>query len=196
MSAVARLSFFIIYTSQPATRNEKMEQKIQSLASLGTKNFMVYLDEVSLRNGRISKRIRIDHPQAAAIVPFVSDNEIIMVRQYRYALERETLEIPAGKIDRGESPEECIKRELVEETGFEAQSIEWLYTYAPAIGYSNELIYLYVGRDLKKLEKDIDENEISSIEIFTLKEVLRMIRDHKILDSKTILSLAFISSLI
>ncbi len=173
-----------------------MEQKIQSLASLGTKNFTVYLDEVSLRNGRISKRIRIDHPQAAAIVPFVSDNEIIMVRQYRYALERETLEIPAGKIDRGESPEDCIKRELGEETGFEAQSIEWLYTYAPAIGYSNELIYLYVGRDLKKLEKDIDENEISSIEIFTLKEVLGMIRDHKILDSKTILSLAFISSLI
>jgi len=173
-----------------------MEQKIQSLASLSTKNFTVYLDEVSLRNGRISKRIRIDHPQAAAIVPFVSDNEIIMVRQYRYALERETLEIPAGKIDRGESPEECIKRELVEETGFEAQSIEWLYTYAPAIGYSNELIYLYVGRDLKKLEKDIDENEISSIEIFTLKEVLGMIRDHKILDSKTILSLAFIGSLV
>jgi len=196
MSAVARVSFFIIETSQPATRNAKMEQKIQSLASLGTKNFMVYLDEVSLRNGRISKRIRIDHPQAAAIVPFVSDNEIIMVRQYRYALERETLEIPAGKIDRGESPEECIKRELVEETGFEVQSIEWLYTYAPAIGYSNELIYLYVGRDLKKLEKDIDENEISSIEIFTLKEVLGMIRDHKILDSKTIISLAFISSLI
>ncbi|MBW1716599.1 MAG: NUDIX hydrolase [Deltaproteobacteria bacterium] len=173
-----------------------MERKIQSLASLGTKNFTVYLDEVSLRNGRISKRIRIDHPQAAAIVPFVSDNEIIMVRQHRYALGRETLEIPAGKIDRGESPEECVKRELVEETGFEAQSIEWLYTYAPAIGYSNELIYLYVGRDLKKLEKDIDENEISSIEIFTLKEVLRMIREHKILDSKTILSLAFIGSLI
>ena len=173
-----------------------MEQRIQGLASLDTKNFTVYLDEVSLRNGRISKRIRIDHPQAAAIVPFVSHNEIIMVRQHRYALGRETLEIPAGKIDRGESPEECIKRELVEETGFEAQSIEWLYTYAPAIGYSNELIYLYVGRDLKKLKKDVDENEISSIEVFTLKEVLGMIRDHKILDSKTIISLAFISSLI
>jgi ADP-ribose pyrophosphatase len=173
-----------------------MEQKIRSLASLGTKNFTVYLDEVGLKNGKISKRIRIDHPQAAAIVPFVSDNEIIMVRQYRYALGRETLEIPAGKIDRGERPEECIKRELVEETGFEAQSVEWLYTYAPAIGYSNELIYLYVGRHLKNLGKDVDENEISSIEIFTLKEVLGMIRDHKILDSKTIISLAFIRSLI
>jgi len=173
-----------------------MEQKIQSLASLGTKNFTVYLDEVSLRNGSVSKRICIDHPQAAAIVPFVSENEIILVRQYRYALKRETLEIPAGKIDKGESPEECIKRELVEETGFEVKTIKWLYTYAPAIGYSNEFIHLYSGRDLKKLEKKIDENEISSLEILTLEEVLGMIRDHKIIDGKTIIALAFIRSLI
>lgn len=173
-----------------------MERKIQSLASLGTKNFTVYLDEVSLRNGRISKRICIDHPQAAAIVPFVSDNEIIMVRQYRYALGRETLEIPAGKIDEGESPEECIKRELVEETGFEAKFIKWLYTYAPAVGYSNELIHLYLGRDLKKLEKEIDENEISSLEILTIEDVLGMIRNQKIIDSKTVIALAFIRSLI
>jgi ADP-ribose pyrophosphatase len=110
-----------------------MERKIQSLASLGTKNFTVYLDEVSLKNGRISKRICIDHPQAAAIVPFVSDNEIIMVRQYRYAMRKEMLEIPAGKIDKGESPEECIKRELVEETGFEVNTLKWLYTYAHII---------------------------------------------------------------
>jgi len=173
-----------------------MEQKIQSLASLGIKNFTVYLDEVSLKNGGISKRICIDHPQAAAVVPFVSDNEIIMVRQYRYALRRETLEIPAGKIDKGESPEECIKRELIEETGFEAKFIKWLYTYAPAIGYSNEFIHLYLGRDLKRLEKKIDENEISSLEILTLEEVLGMIRNHKIIDSKTIIALAFIRSLI
>jgi ADP-ribose pyrophosphatase len=173
-----------------------MEQKIQSLASLSTRSFTVYLDEVSLRNGRISRRICVDHPQAAAIVPFVSDNEIIMVRQYRYALRRETLEIPAGKMDKGEGPEECIKRELVEETGFEAKSIKWLYTYAPAIGYSNELIHLYLGRDLKKLEENIDDSEISSLEILPLEEVLGMIRDHKIIDSKTIIALAFIRPLI
>ena len=172
-----------------------MERKIQSLASLGTKNFTVYLDEVSLRNGKISKRICVDHPQAAAIVPFVSDNEIIMVRQYRYALRRETLEIPAGKIDEGESPEECIKRELKEETGFEARFVKWLYTYAPAIGYSNELIHLYVGRDLIKAEEKIDDNEISSLETLPLEEVLGMIRNHKIIDSKTIIALAFIRPL-
>ena len=173
-----------------------MERKIQSLASLGTKNFTVYLDEVSLRDGRISKRICVDHPQAAAIVPFVSDNEIIMVRQYRYALRRETLEIPAGKIDEGESPEECIKRELMEETGFEARFVKWLCTYAPAIGYSNELIHLYVGRDLIKAGEKIDDNEISSLETLPLEEVLGMIRNHKIIDSKTIIALAFIRPLI
>jgi len=181
---------------KPETRNEKMEQKIQSLASLGTKNITVYLDEVSLRDGKISKRICIDHPQAAAIIPFVSDNEVVMVRQYRYALRRETLEIPAGKIDKGESPEECIKRELVEETGFEANTVKWLYTYAPTVGYSNELIHLYLGRDLKRLERNIDENEISSLEILALEEVLEMIKSHKIIDSKTIIALAFIRSLI
>jgi ADP-ribose pyrophosphatase len=173
-----------------------MEQRIQSLAHLGTRNFTVYLDEVSLKDGTITKRICIDHPQAAAIVPLTSDDEVIMVRQYRYALKRETLEIPAGKIDEGESPEECIKRELAEETGFEAKVIEWLYTYAPAVGYSNELIHLYAGRDLEKLGKKINDREISSLEILPLAEVLRMIRNHEIVDSKTIIALAFMRPLI
>ena len=173
-----------------------MEQKIQSLASLGTKSFTAYLDEVSLRNGKISKRIRIDHPQAAAIVPFVSEKEIIMVKQFRYALQRETLEIPAGKIDKDESPEECIKRELIEETGFETKSIKWLYTYAPAIGYSNELIHLYIGKNLEKVETKIDEDEISSLEILTIDEVIGMIRNHKILDSKTLIALSLVRPLI
>ena len=173
-----------------------MEQKIQGLASLGTKNFTVYLDEVSLKDGTISKRICIDHPQAAAIVPLISDDELIMVRQYRYALKRETLEIPAGKIDKGESAEECIKRELAEETGFEAKVIKWLYTYAPAVGYSNELIHLYLGSDLEKLENKVNDTEISSLEILTIDEVLGMIRNHEIVDSKTIIALAFVRSLV
>jgi len=173
-----------------------MEQKIQGLASLGTKNFTVYLDEVSLKDGTISKRICIDHPQAAAIVPLISDDELILVRQYRYALKRETLEIPAGKIDKGESAEECIKRELAEETGFEAKVIKWLYTYAPAVGYSNELIHLYLGSDLEKLENKVNDTEISSLEILTIDEVLGMIRNHEIVDSKTIIALAFVRPLV
>ena len=76
-----------------------MEKKIQTIASLSTHSFSAHLDEVLLRDGKVGKRVKIDHPEAAAVIPFISDHEIIMVRQFRYALGRETLEIPAGKVD-------------------------------------------------------------------------------------------------
>ena len=167
-----------------------MEQKIKTIKSLGTKYFSVNLDEVKKANGRFTKRVFINHPQASAIIPYISDDKIIMVRQYRYALKRETLEIPAGKIDEGESPEQCIKREMIEETGFDAGSIEWMYTYAPAVGYSNELIHIYKGKHLHKVDTTIDSSEISSIEIIGIKEVLEMIKNHTIYDSKTIIAMA------
>ena len=75
-----------------------MEKKISTVASMHTKHFSVHLDEVLLGKGKVSKRIRIDHPEATAVIPFISEDEIMMVRQYRYALGRETLEIPAGKV--------------------------------------------------------------------------------------------------
>lgn len=167
-----------------------MEEKIKTIESFGTKYFSVALDQVRKENGSLTKRVFINHPQASAIIPFLSDDKIIMVRQYRYALKRETLEIPAGKIDRGEGPEECIKREMIEETGFRAGSIEWIYTYAPAVGYSNELIHIYKGNNLKKLDNEIDKNEISSVEIIKIKEALLMIKNHEIYDSKTIIAMA------
>ncbi len=163
---------------------------------MGPENFVVHLDEIRRKDGSIGKRIFVDHPQAAAVIPFVSNDEIIMVRQYRYALGRETLEIPAGKIDKGENPEECIKRELIEETGYDANRINWIFTYAPALGYSNELIHLFTGSDLKRLEQRIDENEISSLEVLKIDEVIEMIRGHEIVDSKTIIALCFTKPLV
>lgn len=167
-----------------------MEKKIQTIATLSTHSFSATLDEVSLRDGRIGKRIKIDHPEATAILPFVSDGTILMVRQYRYALGRETLEIPAGKVDPGESREDCVRRELVEETGYDASRIEWLYTYAPAIGYSNELIHIYAGYDLKKIRKQIDEREISSVETVSLERAKALIMEGEILDGKTLIGLS------
>lgn len=129
------------------------------------------------------------------MVPFLSDREILLVRQYRYALGRETLEIPAGKLDPSEKPEECAGRELLEETGYEAGSLTLLYTYAPAIGYSNELIHIYAGRDLRMLGTAIDQREISSVESFTLEEIISMIREGRIIDGKTLLGLAVLGLL-
>jgi len=148
-----------------------------------------------LRDGSSAKRVRIDHPEAAAVVPFFSDREILLVRQYRYALGRETLEIPAGKLDPSEKPEKCAGRELLEETGYEAGSLTLLYTYAPAIGYSNELIHIYAGRNLRKLQNEIDQREISSVESFTVEEISSMIRRGRIIDGKTLIGLAVLGLL-
>jgi len=148
-----------------------------------------------MRNGQAGKRIRLEHPEAAAVIPYVTDDEIIMVKQYRYALGQETLEIPAGKLDRGESPEECAKRELLEETGYEMDTLDLIYTYAPAIGYSNELIHIYSGRGLRKVEERIDENEIDSIERVSLHKLRDMIKKGLILDGKTLIGLSLTGGL-
>ena len=169
-----------------------MEKKIQTIASLNTHSFSVHLDEVLLKNGRAGKRIRIEHPEAAAIIPFISDREIIMVRQFRYALGRHTLEIPAGKVDPGEGVNACVRRELLEETGYEAEEIRRIYTFAPAIGYSNELIHIYSGHALRKVRTEIDEREISSVERVGLEELRGWIREGRIQDAKTLIGLSML----
>jgi ADP-ribose pyrophosphatase len=167
-----------------------MEKKIRTIASLSTRSFSAYLDEVVLQNNQTGQRIRIDHPEASAIIPFVSDEEILMVRQYRYALGRETLEIPAGKLDPGENPDQCIRRELLEETGYEAGTIRRVYTYAPALGYSNELIHIYSGHQLKKAGSGIDQREIAAVEKIPVEKLKQMIKERMILDGKTLLGLS------
>jgi len=167
-----------------------MEKKIRTINSLNTRSFSAHLDEVVLRNGVRGKRIRIDHPESAAVIPFVSNSEILLVRQFRYALGRETLEIPAGKVDPGETPDECVKRELHEETGYRAGEIKYLYTYAPAIGYSNELIHIYSGHGLKKIDDKIDDREISDVERLSLEQLNALIKKGDILDGKTIIGLS------
>lgn len=112
-----------------------------------------------------------------------------MVRQFRYALGRETLEIPAGKVDKGETPIECARRELLEETSYEPDELNAVYTYAPAIGYSNEIIHIFSAQGLEKTGNVIDEDEISSVEVLRLDEVFGLIEKGLILDSKTLIGL-------
>ena len=166
-----------------------MEKKLHTIGLLNTFHFTAYLDEVVLRTGRTSRRLKIDHPEAIAIVPFIDPDHILMVRQWRYAVGQETLEIPAGKVDRGESIEEAIQRELMEETGHKAKVVEPLITYFPAIAYSNEVIHIFSATELIAQEGGIDEDEISSVEIVSMEDALRMIRDGTIRDGKTILGI-------
>ncbi len=168
-----------------------MEKKIRTIGTLYAPSFSVSLDDVLLQNGAAGRRIKIDHPEAAAIVPFVSEGQILMVRQFRYALGKETLEIPAGKMDPGETSEECARRELLEETGFDAEEIRLVLTYAPAIGYSNELIHIFLGRRLKRIRPDIDEREISSVEKVSIDQLREWAGKGLIQDGKTLLGLSF-----
>ena len=167
-----------------------MEKKIRTLATLSAPHFSVHLDRVRMVSGKMSERIRIDHPVASAILPLTEKNEILMVKQFRYALGEESLEIPAGKVDPGETPLECARRELIEETGFEAGSLEEIFQYYPAIGYSNEMIKIYLGTDIRKVSAQIDEDEITGVQTYSIDQVKDMIMNGQIRDSKTVLAVA------
>ncbi len=167
-----------------------MEKRLQTLGTLRAASFSVHLDEVILADGYSSRRIRIDHPEASAVVPRTLEGGVVMVRQFRYALGMETLEIPAGKVDPGENAEACARRELLEETGFQADRLIHLYSYAPAIGYSNERIHLFMAPDATRHSERTDEREISSVEIVPLEDLLGMIQNGEILDGKTLIGLA------
>lgn len=167
-----------------------METRLRTLGSLNAASFSAHLDDVRLADGGVSRRIRIEHPEASAVVPRLADGGVLMVRQYRYALGLETLEIPAGKVDPGEDPETCARRELLEETGFRADRLVHLYTYAPAIGYSNERIHLFLAPNATRHSERTDEREIASVEVVPLEALQGMIRDGEILDGKTLIGLA------
>ena len=167
-----------------------MEKRVRTLGSLNASSFSAHLDDVILATGEPARRIRIDHPEASAVIPLTRQGEIVMVRQYRYALDMETLEIPAGKVDPGEDAEGCARRELMEETGYRAETLVRLYTYAPAIGYSNERIHIFSAPDVVRRSEKTDEREISSIEIIPLETLGTMIRKGEILDGKTLIGLA------
>jgi ADP-ribose pyrophosphatase len=172
-----------------------MEEHVKTLGILHAAHFSARLDTVRLRTGRATERIKVDHPEAAAVVPFLDSEHILMVRQWRYAIERETLEIPAGKVDPGEDVQVCAGRELEEETGYHAGRLLQLFSYFPAIGYSNEVIRIYAASGLTRLEARLDEDEISKVEVLPVQRVYDLIFDGVIRDGKTVIGLSLFKAL-
>lgn len=147
----------------------------------------VYKDTMKFENGNEENWDFIYHHGAAAVVPVLDDGRILMVTQYRETVERETLEIPAGKLDSaGEKGLLCATRELEEETGYKSEDIEWLLTMRTTMGFCNEKIEIYVARNLKASKQNLDENEYVDVKPYTLKELKELIYLGKIEDSKTI----------
>ncbi len=150
----------------------------------------VYEDEILLENGVTHNFCLIKQKKAASILPITEDNKIVLVRQYRPGIDEYTLEIPAGLLDDNETHEQCAKRELLEETGYDSENIEYFCKYSPAGGVTNEIVQLFIAKDVVKTGKlNLDETEVITVHEFTLQEALEMIDNGLIIDSKTIIGI-------
>lgn len=164
------------------------EERVHRKEIFDGKLLHVYLDDVKLA-GKDRKREVVLHGGAAAIIPVTEDGKILFVRQYRYAAEQEMLEIPAGKLDPGESADICAARELEEETGYTGTLKKLGHVYTTP-GFCNEKIDLYLADHLKKTHQHLDEGEFLDVVPFPLDEVKEMIRSGKIIDAKTLSAFA------
>jgi ADP-ribose pyrophosphatase len=147
------------------------------------------VDRVTLENGRETTREIVEHRGAAAIVPLLDNGDVILVRQYRYAVGSDLLEIPAGTLEDGESPEKCAKRELEEETGYRCGELNKVLECVVAPGYSTERIHFYLARELTKAEMKTEEDERIKVENMPFRLALEKVRRGEIRDSKTVCGL-------
>ena len=141
---------------------------------------------VQLPSGGNTIREVVLHNGAVAIIPVIDEDNILLVKQFRYPTDKILLELPAGTLNKSENPKSCAKRELEEETGFQAKKfIQILETFV-APGYSDEIMYTFVATDLYKTQKNLDYDENIEVIKIKVKEVMKLILDGKITDAKTI----------
>ena len=162
-----------------------MEKLINRKEIYKGKVIHVVLDEVSLDDNSKSNREVVYH-NGGVCIGLKHNDKYFMVKQYRYAHEKEMLEFPAGKIEKGENPDGAILREAIEETGYSAKNVIKLGQMIPTCGYSSEVIYLYLGEADEYIGQDLDEDERINVFEYTIDEIRQMIIDGKIDDGKTI----------
>jgi ADP-ribose pyrophosphatase len=154
------------------------------------------IDEVQFPDGSVGSLEMVRHPGASAVVPILSsiddaDPEILLIRQYRYAAESYLYEIPAGRLDEGEAPEACARRELAEETGYVADRVEQLFTMYTTPGFTDEKIHLFMATGLSAGESSREADEFLELVPTRLSRALSMCEQGEIQDSKTALALLF-----
>jgi ADP-ribose pyrophosphatase len=158
--------------------------------------FELVTDEVELPNGQKVDLDLVRHPGASAVVPFLDQNQILMIRQYRFATEGEIFEVPAGKLDPGETPEHCAERELLEETGYRAGRLEKLGAIWTSPGFTDEVIHLFAAFDLKKEEQQLEPDEIIELVPMPLATAIETLRRTPVFDAKSMTALLLAADLI
>lgn len=149
-----------------------------------------YQDTIRIPNGSIAKWDYIRHKGAAAVVAVKDDGSLLMVRQYRNALDRETLEIPAGGLNSVDEPTDiAAARELEEEAGYTAGKLELLISLRTTVAFCDEKIDVYVATNLKRSHQHLDEDEFLDVETHSIEELIKMVYDCRIQDGKTVAAL-------
>lgn len=150
------------------------------------------IDKIQLSSGDVFEREVIEHPGAVAMLPFLDDGRLLLIKQYRHPVGEELLEIPAGTLHKNEDPKDCARRELVEETGYEAGRLEELISCFLAPGYSSEKIHLFYASELKKVGDNPDIDEMIELCPITFDKVREMIKTGEISDAKTISGISYL----
>jgi len=170
-----------------------MEEKFRKRLKEEKGKFLHYcLDEVMLSNGHISTREMVTHPGAVGIVAVTPEQELVLVKQYRYPVQSVLYEIPAGKLETGEDPAEAAQRELAEETGYNAGNWEKLTSLYTAPGFSNEFMHLYLATNLVPKKAHPDPDEIITYDTIPLSKVQQMVVNGEIKDGKTVIAVLWL----
>ena len=154
----------------------------------------LHSDQVILPNGRSTSREYLEHPGSVAIIPVLDDDRLILVKQFRYPINEVLLEIPAGKMDPGETPETSARRELVEETGFHPGELIHLLSFWTSPGFCNEKLHLYLARKLEPCLTNKDKDEFVEVVVCSKSELDEILKSNELIDGKTALALHILKS--
>ncbi|WP_085523474.1 NUDIX hydrolase [Tuberibacillus sp. Marseille-P3662] len=168
------------------------EKTIQSKDIYQGKVINLQVDDVELPDGGTSKRELVKHPGAVAVIAVTKDGRLVLVRQYRKALEKTIYEIPAGKLEPGEAPEVTARRELAEETGFQCDQLEPLVSFYTSPGFADELVHVFYTDTLTDGEQQLDDDEFLDQHEVTVDEALQMIAAQTIHDAKTVYAVQYL----
>ncbi|MBD7983635.1 NUDIX hydrolase [Sporosarcina sp. Sa2YVA2] len=173
------------------------EKTISSTTIYKGKIIDLRVEDVLLPDGKSAKRELVDHPGAVAILAITDDKKILLVEQYRKALKRSIIEIPAGKIESGEDKELTAIRELEEETGYGSCKFTYMQSFATSPGFANEIVHMYLARQLYKVENPAqgDEDEFIRILECTIEEAEQMVLEEQIYDAKTAFAILYAKKL-